>query len=38
VEAVRQQLEETHERLDFTERVLSQRPPNARIAGSDGDG
>src|SRR4026208_2100922 len=37
VEAVRQRLAEAHERTDLTERVLSQRPPNARIAGGDGN-
>ncbi len=31
VGSLRQQLSETHERLDFTERVLAQRPEAGRV-------
>jgi len=31
VGSLRQQLSETHERLDFTERVLAQRPETGRV-------
>jgi len=34
VDQLRRQLEETQERMDFAERLLSQRPPTASIPGS----
>ncbi|HZM27263.1 MAG TPA: hypothetical protein VFB89_07890 [Gemmatimonadales bacterium] len=38
IDGVRRQLEETQERLDFAERLLSQRPTTARIPGGDESG
>jgi hypothetical protein len=34
VDSLRRQLEETQERMDFAERLLSQRPPPAAVPGS----
>lgn len=38
IEGVRRQLEETQERVDFAERLLSQRPTNVRIPGGEENG
>jgi hypothetical protein len=38
IEGVRRQLEETQERVDFAERLLSQRPTSVRIPGGDENG
>jgi len=38
VDSLRRQLEETQERVDFAERLLSQRPPTAGISGPEGHG
>jgi hypothetical protein len=38
VDQLRRELEETQERVDFAERLLSQRPPTAVISGPEGHG
>jgi hypothetical protein len=38
LDVLRQQLEETQERMDFAERLLSQRSPVARIPGGEEPG
>ncbi|HZE75987.1 MAG TPA: hypothetical protein VE091_11810 [Gemmatimonadales bacterium] len=38
VDQLRRELEETQERVDFAERLLSQRPPAAAISGPEEHG
>jgi len=38
VDLLRRQLEETQERMDFAERLISQRPPPVAIPGSSDHG